>query len=303
MSPYCLHINDVDFYDDIYAGQGHRRDRDTFWMPGMNTSVPMAGSMFMAEKHEQHRQRRAAVGQYFSMKSVRELEPLVNEKIDLVIRRLDEEYSNGTVVNISDVNSGLSLDVISAYCFGDGVQALDKPEYGATWRTMLIKSAKANSFGRQFPSLFVFMMGLPPWLLLKMDPNMGGLIAWTRTAADTIADVLAGKDVLATQHNHRTIFHEIKDSNLPPAEKTANRLMGESYVFIGAGTETTGRNLSMLDYYLLSNPDIQERLFQELKQVMPTADFPVKLDELLKLPYLVSLTLRLASLELWIDGI
>lgn len=288
VNPYYLHIDDPDYYDEIYASGGRKRDRDTWLMPGMNTDAPMAGSMFMAPKHEVHRQRRGAVGQFFSMKSIRALEPLVKEKVDQVMRRLEKEMQDGTVLNMSEVNAGLSLDVISSYCFGDGFRALENPNYGKPWRDQMNSGAAMNPIGRQFPRLWVIMMTLPPWVLLKLDPLMAQTVELTEKAKDTITNILAGKEEKSLEYNHRTIFHEIKDSDLPPAEKTPQRLMGEWFVFMGAGTETTARNLSVLQFYLLSNPEVYRRLFKELKQVMPKPTSDVNLDELMNLPYLVS---------------
>jgi cytochrome P450 len=67
------------------------------------------------------------------------------------------------------------------------------------------------------------------------------------------------------------------------------RLSDEGNILIGAGSETTAQILAVLSYYLISNPDVLEKLRKELETVMPDPNTPVKWQQLEQLPYLVSL--------------
>jgi cytochrome P450 len=84
-----------------------------------------------------------------------------------------------------------------------------------------------------------------------------------------------------------TIFDSILDSDLPEAEKQTERLWEEAQVICIAGTETTAWTLSVLTFYLLSNPDVMRRLRDELEKAMPDPDQHMEIKELEKLPYLV----------------
>jgi cytochrome P450 len=88
---------------------------------------------------------------------------------------------------------------------------------------------------------------------------------------------------------HKTIFHELRDSDLPTQEKTLERLSDEGNILIGAGSKTTAQILAILSYHLISNPDIMAKLRQELDTVMPDLNTPIKWQQLEQLPYLVSL--------------
>ena len=87
---------------------------------------------------------------------------------------------------------------------------------------------------------------------------------------------------------HRTVFHELRDSDMSAKEKDPMRLMGENSVFLGAGTETTARTLSVALFYLISEKRCGERLSEELRDVLPTKNTQVSLPQLEALPYLVS---------------
>lgn len=48
-------------------------------------------------------------------------------------------------------------------------------------------------------------------------------------------------------------------------DKTESRLGLEVRTFIGAGIETTGNTLSILTYYLLANPNMAQKLKEEVR--------------------------------------
>jgi cytochrome P450 len=66
----------------------------------------------------------------------------------------------------------------------------------------------------------------------------------------------------------RTIFQTVLDSNLPPAEKTVERITDEAFVMVVAGGETTARALTNAVYHLLANPSWLRKIQRELDEVM-----------------------------------
>lgn len=94
--------------------------------------------------------------------------------------------------------------------------------------------------------------------------------------------------------SHRTIFHDMLESNLlPDSDKQLSRMAQEGQVVVGAGTETTSWTLSVGTFYILSNPSIRSRLEEELEQNLfpgldPRQRRPLKLVDLERLPYLTA---------------
>lgn len=123
ISPYELHINDPEYYDELYVGPTTRRSENYTWTTkqfGPSTSV------FATNGHELHRIRRAAIAPFFSIKSVQRLEPSVQSVIDRLILRFKGLRGTGKVINILHVYCALTLDVISEYSFGRADGALDR---------------------------------------------------------------------------------------------------------------------------------------------------------------------------------
>lgn len=174
----------------------------------------MNGSTFLTMQHDAHRRRRAAVSPFFSKRSIRNMDQLVRDKVERLMDRYHTDYTNGKVVNLSTGNSALALDVISSYCFGEGMQALNKPDYGKFYRDLFEETAKTNPISRQFPTFVNFVSGLPPWLNEILNPVLAPMLRENERLMRIIRTILEGKDD-QEDVKHRTIFHGIKDSSLP----------------------------------------------------------------------------------------
>lgn len=93
----------------------------------------------------------------------------------------------------------------------------------------------------------------------------------------------------------RTIVHEIFDSNLPPEDKTVERVFSDVATVTGAGFETTASVLRLITYYVYSNADILERLRAELAEAAArssSTDGLIELHTLERLPYLTAVLME-----------
>jgi cytochrome P450 len=86
--------------------------------------------------------------------------------------------------------------------------------------------------------------------------------------------------------SHKTVFHEILQSNLPEREKRVERLWQEAQIFTFAGTETVAWTLSIMTFYLLSMPEVLQKLKLELNKAIPDATGIPEWKDLEQLPYL-----------------
>jgi cytochrome P450 len=242
----------------------------------------MAGSMLEAMDHDLHKARRSAVASFFSKRSVQALEPLVVRNVEKLIQRFKDEEGE-KVVNLNNAFAGMTLDIISEYCFGDNMKALDNPEYGKDWLEMLHGGVQIRPLGRQFPWLVNTLLDIPPHIVGLFSKDMARMNVWTHQMLPKIERILAGEEPSKGQ---RTVFHEMRDGKLSDEEKMAKRLMGESHVMLGAGMETTARTLSVTMFYLMKDIDLKKRLREELKTVLPGIDSKATLPQLEALPFL-----------------
>ena len=251
---------------------------------------PMHNQILQTMDHDLHRKRRQPMSTYFSKRRIQTLEPVIKEKVDRLILRLSQACQSGDMVNLSYVYSGLTMDVISGYCFGEDMHSLDRDEFGREWLDMLHDGVQIRPIGRHFPLLINTMMDLPPKVMMWLMPHIAPILEFNLKLEERVARILAGEEKLDDKNSPagRTIFHELKDSNLPPSEKTAGRLSAEASTLLGAGTETTARTLAVTSFYVLENKDVLRKLQDELGSVMPRRDTPISLTKLEQLPYLTA---------------
>ena len=119
-----------------------------------------------------------------------------------------------------------------------------------------------------------------PHHLFRASNLKSTLLTRKQTSKIKIAQIKSSPDIHA-QKSTPTIFHDILSSNLPEAEKSLDRLYQEGQTFIAAGTETTAWCLTVITFYLLSDPAILNTLRNELRG--EGASTSVQLE---RLPYL-----------------
>jgi cytochrome P450 len=113
-----------------------------------------------------------------------------------------------------------------------------------------------------------------------------------RQIAGIIDDNKADKEKYLIE-GQPTIFHELINSNLPPIEKSLDRLWQEGQIVVGAGADTTANALTITTFHVLDNPEILKKLRKELLTAMPERHSRPRLVDLEHLPYLVSCSHRL----------
>lgn len=93
------------------------------------------------------------------------------------------------------------------------------------------------------------------------------------------------------------------DPENPGSKKLSDdEVVAQSVIFLLAGYETSSTTLSMTCYYLATNPDIQQRLQQEIDSVWTDEDKVPSYETVHELPYLdmvISETLRLCPPGQW----
>ncbi|KAI9778818.1 MAG: hypothetical protein M1839_007908 [Geoglossum umbratile] len=282
INPYELHIDDPDYYDEIYSGPTKKRDKWEWSAKMLGNPLSVLGTV----SHDHHRLRRSALNPYFSKRSVARLEPLIQSLIDSLCARFREARKLGEPVNLGDAFSALTVDIITEYAFSKSYACLSKPEYASEWAALLISVSQATHLNKQFGWLLPVMKAMPEWLVKLTNPLMLSMIYFQKDLDTQIRAILDGENDEYKTSTHPTIFHELLNSDLGPEEKTLQRLSEEGQTVIGAGTITTAHFLKTITFHLLSNPDILHKMKTELASVIPNPGSSVPLRQLEKLPYL-----------------
>ncbi|MCJ1462746.1 hypothetical protein MMC07_001349 [Pseudocyphellaria aurata] len=202
-----------------------------------------------------HHNRRAALASFFSRRQVLEFTPHIQQCMDKLCRRLNNEYKGMfKVVKLDDAFAAFSSDNIIYYAFARSYDFLNYPDFSTSFVHAIdeIKAQIRRTIDCQN----------------KIDKNIEH--EGYRNA------------------NQKTVFEEILHADLPPAELSLSRLQDEAVIIVMAGINTTKTTMCIACFHTLSNPSIYQRLRQELTNAFPDPTMRPSLPELEKLPYLTA---------------
>lgn len=88
-----------------------------------------------------------------------------------------------------------------------------------------------------------------------------------------------------------TIYHRLLRARVGKDISPVTYLFEEALSLLQAGSDTVGNTCTIGTFYILNNPDIHSRLFDELQEVWPDSDTRTKYTASEKLPYLVGIVI------------
>ncbi|KAI9769290.1 MAG: hypothetical protein M1839_003767 [Geoglossum umbratile] len=281
INPYELHINDPDYFDDLYSSL-NKLDKSPWFLGQFGN--PESG--FSTVDHELHRIRRAPLAPFFSRRMVTRLEDVIQSTVEKLCARIEEYRGTKKPIPINLAYRCFTTDVVTEYALSRSYGFLDTPDFSPDWFAAMMSFAEMGHLLCQFPSVLGLIKSIPPWLIKRMNPQMLESVKFQESIREQVVEVVNSPAGTFDKRSHPTIFHEMFNSDLPPREKDINRLWQEGQVVIGGGTETVGNALTVITFHLLSNPDMMRRLKQELAEVIPDVTDIPSWQRLEQLPYL-----------------
>ena len=287
INPEEVHVGDPEFFPQLFGAGNGRRDRWRFYTKQFAADL----STLSAIDHDLHKLRRAAINPFFSTQSVRNLQPVIEERVDALLTRLhaDGKSPDKKPIDILYPFSAFTNDVINEYSFAKCDHLVEDPSYGKPVTDCLLTGTHYGKYIQHYEIILILINLLPEFLSAALVPGWRGFLKTTHDIRAIIASIAV------TQHtsrweldvSHPTIFHALLSSrSLPPHEKCLPRLADEGRTIVQAGTLTTSWALTVATYHLLANPPILSRLRQELVVNIPDPNAVVPLAQLEQLPFL-----------------
>lgn len=123
-----------------------------------------------------HRQRRNALGSFFSSASVRRMEPSLRDHAERMLARLHDLGRRQEVVALHYMMIACASDVITLHAFGDSFRFLDQPDFGQSYFDASgILLDMTHVFGA-FPWLAALAVSTPAWLAKWMNPALSQFV-------------------------------------------------------------------------------------------------------------------------------
>jgi cytochrome P450 len=106
---------------------------------------------FTTSKSDLHALRRAPLNPMFSKRSIAKFEPVIRDKVELMVKGITDAKNTGEVLVLSNAFSAFAGDVITEYCFGFCYNHLDSPGFKDNFHLAFMAVSAFGHLAMQFP--------------------------------------------------------------------------------------------------------------------------------------------------------
>ncbi|XP_065421578.1 thromboxane-A synthase isoform X2 [Chrysemys picta bellii] len=292
------------------------------WTPGLVTK-PVIDSI-LCLRDQRWKEVRSILTPAFSAAKMKEMTPLINQACDVLLSNLKVYADSGKAFDIQRSYGCFTLDVVASVAFGTHVDSQKNPD-----DTFVKNCKKFFEFSMLRPILILsiafpfIMIPLSRILPNKSRDEMNGFFI------KAIKNMIALRDQQDANERRRDFLQLILDArsstnyiseeyfdivnqadvsiqdHKPPVDKALSKkvqktlsedeIVGQAFIFLIGGYETTTNALSFATYLLATNPECQEKLLQEIDEFSGKHDVP-DYQNVQELPYLdmvIAETLRM----------
>ncbi|KAJ3497096.1 hypothetical protein NLG97_g2172 [Lecanicillium saksenae] len=189
ISPWEVHVSDHDFHSELYTGPNRRRHKWLFW--AKQFGAPHSGLATL--DHDHHRLRRTPLNQFFSTKSVRDLQPVIEERVDQLLGRLRREGRDRPTepIDIMYPFSAYTNDVINEYSFARNDHLIEEPDFGAYTTDSLLQGTHMGPIIKHMNWALTLVNSLPESISGRWIPGWGGFLKLKNDILNQISDIKA----------------------------------------------------------------------------------------------------------------
>lgn len=255
------------------------RNFESFYDRGIyhNEKVdPLSNNLFFT-KGQHWRDLRVKLSPTFTSGKIKMMFDTVSKVCDRMIEYLDPPASNSQEIEIKEVLTAFTTEVISSVAFGVETKCLGNPD-------------------NNFKKVAEMVSNPPKWMIVKFMfmtsfPNLAlklGLRAHQKELTEFFMGVIKSSLEYRESNNIERkdflqLLIQIKNSE---AGMSLNEIAANCFIFYFAGLETSASVASFTLYELALNQDIQDRLRQEIDEVLSKHDDDVTYDAIMEIKYL-----------------
>ncbi|KAL6237480.1 hypothetical protein BDW75DRAFT_238267 [Aspergillus navahoensis] len=195
-------------YHDIYL-QG----KLIFWIEEQHKKYDLWETIYAkaGRVDNLHRIRRGALNPFFSRQRILELQDIIRQKLNILIKRVDEYMALNAPAPINR-----------------GFMAFSEDGWAPTLHDPFVIVALAANTALHFPIIPKIMSALPEFWIERLDPVYAPIFRLQRDFGNQIRDIkesLAGR---SPKLGKQTVFSDLIQGNLPASEKADRRLQDEA---------------------------------------------------------------------------
>ena len=179
ISPYELHIDEPDYYEELYSYKP--RNKYAFYV----SQFGLPGSTFSTVDYRFHRVRRGALSPFFSKQNVNHLEPMISYMVEKFCVRVDACRKSGEPMPMRQAYMCLTTDIITLYALNRSWNHLDSPDFSPFWVETLKAIVKVAIIAKFFPWILPLSQALPMSVTKATNPGMAMLLDFQHVRSQT----------------------------------------------------------------------------------------------------------------------
>ncbi|KAF2189731.1 cytochrome P450 [Zopfia rhizophila CBS 207.26] len=275
IAPNEVSIADLPAIKQIYGSGSRFRKSDWYsvWQGHRKFDL------FAGRDEKVHGQQRKLVARAYAMETLKDLEPYVDDAIEVFMRKMREQIPGR--IDMSKWAQLFAFDVIGEVTFSKSFGFMENSKDDGTFAA-IGRAARSGSWLGQVSWLFWLHDALMPYIgnHLGVNNRHGGLRNFAlRETASRKERPSAKKDIVGR------LFQTSAEK---PGEMDYNDVVSMATSNITAGSDTTGISMRAIIYFLLKNPEAKRRLIEEIDQRRRKGELsdPVSWNEANKMKYL-----------------
>ena len=171
INPYELHINDPEYYDQLYNSKKY----DKYGWHVQQFGHPASSANTVA--HHLHKMRRGAISPYFSRSMILRLESgTIQKTVEKLCKRIEGFKIARQPLPLGLAWRAFTTDVVTEYTMAKSMNFLDRPDFHERWFLEFLENVKLIHFVTHYPWFPRFAKRLPMWLRAQIMPKFAQLL-------------------------------------------------------------------------------------------------------------------------------
>lgn len=242
-------------------------------------------SALLDSRDEHWKFLRRTLSPTFSTGKLKNMMPLLQNNINTLIRVINEKSKKGESLEMRSLFGAYTIDNIASTAFGLEIDSQKNPNDPFVKHAKMLFSWTFADFVMIFVCMFPVLSRIFKYMRVEFSPKamitfFGNVTA--KAVEMRKSDNGVHRDFLQLMlnvHKERTDIGDQKTRGL-----TRTEIHGNTIVFMVAGYETTKITLTFAAYTLATNPDVQDKLIQEIDREL--ADQELGYENVMNLEYL-----------------
>ncbi|RDD40233.1 Cytochrome P450 3A24 [Trichoplax sp. H2] len=224
-------------------------------------NIPQSELGIVNLKDDRWKHVRTVLNPTFTASKMRQMLPIMAESVDTLLKKMEKVADNDQSIDIAEWLKLLTMEVIAASAFGTKCDA----QSGANDR--LMESASAVFHPHPLAIFCSFMIPSLARVFIGLNRSFTNGFNYLVKVIKGIID--SRRQQGATEANYKDLLQLMIDASANPDKRglTDDEIVAQSSTFMLAGYETTSSTISFTAYLLATNPDIQEKLREEIKDI------------------------------------